>query len=92
MGDCLVGGGYMFRLLGTRDRTLSLYAGVDGFAGYEKIQRWYADGHVGSEVENVSGLSVGVSPKVEIEVYPFKKLALLVTGGAPINFMSAKRM
>ena len=92
VGDWFVGGGYMFRLLGTRERALSLYAGIDGFAGYEKIQRWYEDGMVGSPEENASGLAFGVSPKVELEVYPFKKLAFLVSGGAPMNFLSEKQM
>lgn len=92
VGEWYARGGYMLRALSTRDRTVSFYLGGGIIAGYEKVQRWYEDGLAGSPEENVSAFSAGLYPKAELEVYPFEKLALVVSAFVPVNLLSEKQM
>lgn len=81
-------GGLQARLLHSRSRAVSLYAGGGAFLGYEFFD---IGGDVPESVE--SGLPdnsflYGIYPKVDLEVFLSKSVALVLYGKFPINFGS----
>ena len=96
-GSLLVSGGMMWRLAATRDRLLGLYAGGDVFVGAD-----YTAG-LGAAVGNVvsedgdsvpegsgTGLTYGVEPRVEAEVFPFRRVGLVAGTAAQARMRSIR--
>jgi len=80
-------GGYMFRALSTRKRNLNLYIGAGAFIGAETID---PQGALPSYLtpENKTSVLYGILPQVEMEIFPFRRLALTISGSLPYNFTS----
>ena len=79
-------GGYFWRLAATRDRALDWYAGAGAFMGVEWMDPF---GRLPAQVvlgaEEIRFL-YGVYAATMLEVFLGRKFALLVRGGAPVNF------
>jgi len=96
-----VAGGAMYRLLGTRNRMLNVYAGgiamvgIDYPRGRKALEDLVVDSGSGSidvsSEEEVSGktkIMVGLEPRVEFEFFPFKIMAIVVGGSAPVKVVT----
>ena len=96
-GSLLLSCGMMWRLAATRDRLLGLYAGGDVFVGAD-----YTAG-LGAAVGNVvnedgndapedsgTGLPYGVEPRVEAEVFPFRRVGIVVGTAAQARMRSMR--
>lgn len=82
-------GSYMHRLASTRSRCIGLYAGGGAFLGYELNDPF---GRIPPSIDTglpegafVYGFSLGA----EAEVFLARKIALVVSAGAPFTFSSA---
>lgn len=86
--QALVSGQYMYRLVGTRSRSVSLYGGGGVFLGYEFYDPW---GKIPTNLDIGIGSGTflyGVLAKVELEIFLTKRLAVILSGQTPINFSS----
>ncbi len=86
--DLLGGGGYMHRLVSTRSRSISLYAGGGAFLGYEIYD---PAGELPSSIS--TGLAAGsflygISARAEVEFFITGRLAVSASVCAPVNFSS----
>ena len=83
-----VQGGYMHRLVSTRNRRLCLYGGGTAFLGYELYDPWnHIPDHVHTGLKNGSFL-YGIKPSIELEFYLSRSVALFMRGDMPLNFSS----
>ena len=78
----------MFRLVSSRSRAISLYAGGGGFLGYEVVDpmRRLSE-HIVLNVRKRTFL-YGIYAAVEAEVFFVEKVALVFKGILPVNFVS----
>ena len=76
-------GGYSWRIVSTPSRALSLYGGVGGLFGYLLPGEGNVVAEGGEESVSRNALKFGVYPRLELEVFPFAKFALFVSGSAP---------
>lgn len=86
--DVTFGGSYQHRLVGTRSRNVSLYAGGGVFIGYEfydpkKELPQYID--TGLPVGN---FLYGITASIEGEFFILRNVALVAYGELPVNFSS----
>lgn len=82
-------GEWMYRLTGTRSRALNLYGGGGVFLGYEAED---PRGLLGEwEKPDMTGGSFlyGIRPSLEAELFITRRIAVIISGSAPINFTSA---
>ena len=87
--DVAAKGGYFFRLVGTRSRSLNLYAGGGAFAGIEAIDpRRRLPSYLDSGLKDFSFL-YGLYAKGLTELFIGRKVALTATCGLNVNFSSA---
>lgn len=96
-GSLLLSGGMMWRLAATRDRLLGFYAGGDVFVGAD-----YTAGLGAAVVDVVSedgddspedsrtGLTYGVEPRVEAEVFPFRRVGIVAGTAAQARMRSMR--
>lgn len=85
----LAQGGYLFRLTGTRSRSLSLYAGGGVLAGAEVLDPWRAlPGNVDLSRERYAFV-YGAYGSAVLEWFFGRKVAVLLQAGAPLTFGSA---
>lgn len=83
-----LGGGYMYRLLATRSRSISLYAGGGAFIGYELYDPMKKlPASIDTELPTGNFL-YGVSPRIEAEFFVIRQLAITVGTVAMVNFSS----
>ena len=81
-------GEWMYRLVGTRNRCLSLYGGGGAFLGYEAIDAWDLLPAERKE-EYASGYFLyGLSVSLEIEIFFCRSVAVTIGGRLPMNFSS----
>ena len=86
--DCTIEGGYMHRLVSTRSRSLSLYAGGGAFIGYEFYDP-RKDLPANIETNLPTGTFLyGLSPMIEAEFFIIKRLALTLGGCFHLTFSS----
>ncbi len=85
--DASADGGYLFRLLSTRTRSVSVYAGGGGFLGCEFPDPWK---QMPSDVVMVLGNTFlcGLYPQVNVECFISGPVALFMDVRMPVNFTS----
>ena len=96
-GSLLLSGGMMWRLAATRDRLLGLYAGGDVFVGADYTAGLGAavgdmvaeDGEPAPE-DTGTRLTYGVEPRIEAEVFPFRKVGLVAGTAAQVRMRSMR--
>ena len=86
-------GGYMQRLVGTRSRSVSLYAGGDAWVGLESVDPFnrLSDDYVLS-INDGNTFVFGVTPRLEAEFFLGKIFAFTLGGRLPFAFLSRIRM
>ena len=87
--DVLVQGGYMFRLAGTRNRGLNLYAGAGAFAGVEILDPFRSLPSYIDLGQRHINFQYGLYAHAMAEVFLVRRLALVINGRVPVNFSSA---
>ena len=86
--DSTISGNYMHRLIATRSRSISLYAGGGAFIGYEFYDpRKELPANIDTKLPTGNFL-YGISPSIEAAFFLTRQLALTVCGVAMINFSS----
>ena len=86
--DMSVSGGYMHRLIGTRSRNFSIYAGGEAFLGFEIYDPMNElPASIDTGLPSGSFL-YGITPQVVAEVFLTGKLALVAGCSVPVNFSS----
>ena len=96
-GSLLLSGGMMWRLAATRDRLLGLYAGGDVFVGADYTSGLGAavgdmvaeDGEPAPE-DTGTRLTYGVEPRIEAEVFPFRRVGLVAGTAAQARMRSMR--
>ena len=81
-------GGYLHRIASTRSRGLNLYAGGNAFIGYEVYDPW---DRLPANINTGLGTGAfiyGIRPRLEAEVFITKRLAIVISGSAPLTFGS----
>lgn len=81
-------GEWMYRLLGTRNRQFNLYGGGGIFLGCERTGGWQDLTGDSLEAEDMYFFLYGIQPSLEAELFITRKIALVLSGSAPINFSS----
>ena len=90
--DICAKGGYLFRLLATRSRSLNLYAGGGIFAGAELLD---PQGRIPSYIDlgaPQTAFLYGIYAETTLEVFLGTRCAFLLTGILPLNFSSPVSM
>jgi len=83
-----VSGGWMYRLLGSYSRTVSLYGGalaflgVNSYRGFRPLPEEFSTGYPDA------GFIYGAAPALELEVFPFRKVALVLGVHSPFTLSS----
>jgi hypothetical protein len=86
------GGGFMFRLLSTRSRSLSVYGGGDAWVGLEEIDpRHLLPTDVVLTIDTGRKFVFGATPRLEAEIYLGRHFALVLGGQVPVAFLSRIR-
>ena len=86
--DMTFSGGYMHRLVCTRSRSISLYAGGDAFLGFETYDPMNElPSNIDTGLPSGSFL-YGIAPQVVAEFFLTGKLALVAGCYSPVNFSS----
>ena len=86
--DCTIEGGYMHRLVSTRSRSLSLYAGGGAFIGYEFYDpRKELPATIYTNLPTGNFL-YGISPRIEAEFFLTRQMAITLGTSAMVNFSS----
>lgn len=81
-------GGYMHRLVSTRSRNISLYAGGEAFLGFESYDPMSElPSNIDTGLPSGSFL-YGIAPQVVAEIFLTGKLALVAGCSSPVNFSS----
>ena len=81
-------GGYMHRLVSTRCRNISLYAGGEAFLGFESYDPMSElPSNIDTGLPSGSFL-YGIAPQVVAEIFLTGKLALVAGCSSPVNFSS----
>lgn len=86
--DCFIGGDFMYRLIATRSRSVSLYAGGGAFIGYEFYDpRKDLPANINTNLPTGSFL-YGISPRIEAEFFLTRQMAITLGTSAMVNFSS----
>lgn len=85
----LAQGGYLFRLAGTRSRSLSLYAGGGALAGVEMLDVWRRLPSYLDLGKNRYAFVYGLYASAMLEWFVSRQWALVVHVGLPVTFGSA---
>lgn len=86
--DVTFSGGYMHRLVCTRSRSISLYAGGEAFLGFETYDPMNElPSNIDTGLPSGSFL-YGIAPQVVAEFFLTGKLALVAGCSSPVNFSS----
>ena len=81
-------GNYLFRLVGTRSRSVNLYGGAGAFLGYEAIDPMHRlPSTIHTNLKNGYFL-YGLQAKLVAEFFISKSFAFTLNGCVPINFSS----
>ena len=82
-------GDWMYRVAATRSRAFNLYAGAGVFLGWEFYdpQKTLPD-FISSSLSEGAFL-YGVNPKIQAELFFTRRMAVILSGSAPINFTSS---
>lgn len=81
-------GDYLFRLVGTRNRSVNLYGGAGAFIGYEAVDPLHRiPGTIQTNLKKGYFL-YGIQAKLMAEFFISKNVALTVDGCLPVNFSS----
>ena len=87
----LAQGGYLFRLAGTRSRSLSLYAGGGALAGVELLDPFNSlPGHIALSQKPATFI-YGVYAHGVLEWFVARKFAILLQASSPVTFGSGIR-
>ena len=87
--DITAGWNYMYRLLSTRNRALSIYTGAGVFLGAEVMDVFNNfDTSKGLPMDCGNRFLYGVAASAEAEVYLSRTIALALRYSLPINFSS----
>ena len=82
-------GGYLFRLAGTRSRSINLYGGGEVIVGLELIDPFEELPHQFKASMEKYRFIYGISPRILAEFFVSPRLAFTIFGTLPINFSSA---
>ena len=86
--DTTINGAYMHRLVATKSRSISLYAGGGAFIGYEFYDpRKELPANIDTKLPTGNFL-YGIFPSIEAAFFLTRQLALTVSSVAMINFSS----
>lgn len=85
----LTQGGYMFRLVGTRDRALSLYAGAGVLAGVEVLNPWGTLPAYVDTGRNRFSFVYGPYASCVLEWFVAPRFAFTLQAGLPLTFGSS---
>ena len=81
-------GNYLFRIVGTRSRSVNLYGGAGAFLGYEAIDPMHKlPSTIHTNLKNGYFL-YGLQAKLVAEFFISKSFAFTLNGCVPINFSS----
>ena len=86
--DFIGGGGYMHRLVSTRSRSISLYAGGGAFLGYEIYDPLKELPSSISTGLAAGSFLYGISARAEVEFFITGRFAIAASLSAPVNFSS----
>lgn len=94
----LVHGGAMYRFCGSRGRVVSFYGGGDFIIGAdfcsEQISVLVPDDNGKTKTETkeaTTGFVWGVDPKLEMEVFPFTRVAFYLGASFPVKFSTQQK-
>ena len=85
----LAQGGYLFRLVGTRSRSLSLYGGAGVQLGVEILDVWHRLPRYMDIDRSRYGFIYGLYGSAVLEWFVAKRFAILLQGQVPVSFGSA---
>ena len=85
----LAQGGYLFRLAGTRSRSLGLYAGGGALAGVEMLDVWRRLPSYLDLGKSRYAFVYGLDASAMLEWFVSRQWALVVHAGVPVTFGSA---
>lgn len=86
-------GEFMYRLVSTRSRALSLYGGAGVWIGAEAVDPLYrVPEDIIISLDRKYTFVTGVTPKIEMEVFMGNHVALVLGGQLPLAFMSRIRV
>ena len=82
-------GNWMYRIISTRSRVFNVYAGAGVFLGWEFYdpEKTLPDFISSSLIDGA--FLYGVNPKIQAEVFFTRRIAVILSGNAPINFTSS---
>lgn len=105
VGSIAAYGGYMFRIAGTRTRSFNFYGGGRGFLGVDYttgaapiddiVIGGQSSSGTASSTEDTGGKTgflVGIDPRVEIEWFFVKKIALIASVSVPVKFITQQQV
>ena len=81
-------GAYMFRLVGTRNRSVNLYCGAGVFIGYEAVDPFHKIPDTIQTNLNKGYFLYGLHAKLVAEFFVSRTVALTLDGCVPVNFSS----
>jgi hypothetical protein len=82
-------GGYMYRIISNRSRSLNFYGGGGAFIGYELYDPMKrVPSHLATNLPEGGTFLYGIDPRIEFEVFIIRKVAVTLGFSSPINFSS----
>ena len=88
--DLYAQGGYLYRIISNRSRSLNLYGGGGVFIGYEiydPMKR--VPSHLATNLPEGGTFLYGIDPRIEFEAFVARKVAVTLGISSPINFSSS---
>ena len=88
--DFYAQGGYLYRIISNRSRSLNLYGGGGAFIGYEVYDPMKrVPSHLATNLPEGGIFLYGIDPRIEFEAFIAKKVAVALGFSSPINFSSS---
>lgn len=86
-------GGYLYRIVASRNRQFNLYGGGGVFIGYELYDpSGLLPSHIATELPKSGQFLYGITPRLEFEAFLSRKIGLSLGLSGPINFTSLVSM
>ena len=88
--DFYAQGGYMYRIISNRSRSLNFYGGGGAFIGYEVYDPMKrVPSHLATNLPEGGTFIYGIEPRIEFEAFIARKVAFTLGFSTPINFSSS---
>lgn len=81
-------GNWLYRIAGTRSRSINLYAGAGAFLGWEFCDPCRTLPDFISDTNPDGTFLYGISAKIQLQAFLSRSFSVLLSGVAPINFTS----